>query len=71
MNYMGHEVDIVTVLLDPSRDQKKNERLQKVRNDIAEKEGKELTYHPQTNRRGLFGKTRASTTGDVNIDLYL
>ena len=57
-------------MLDPSRDAKKNDRLQKVRDELDAKEQRELTLHPKTNKR-VFTKGRHSTTGDANIDLYL
>ena len=68
----GRPVDVVEILLHPANVEGKVDRIEKVRREMAEKEFKELTLHPKTNKYKNHRMVRQPnyTTGDHNVDLY-
>jgi len=68
----GRPVDVVEVLLHPANVEGDQDKLDRVRQELHEKEFKELTLHPKTNKRKNERMVRQPhyTTGDHNQDLY-
>lgn len=65
-------MDVVEILLHPANVEGKVDRLERVRREMEEKEYKELTLHPKTNKHTNYRMVRQphNSSGDHNVDLY-
>lgn len=64
------KIDIVQVLLNPEKNNRKNQRIEMIKKQKLDAELKDETFKPKINKRTVNNQVDSKTTGSKHLDLY-